>query len=121
MTWPYMAPQPLTSKLRPRALGYLRNDVSGSEWQHDEQQILALATRQGYDLVRTMRMSPDVHDPLYRLLIAVRRLDIAAVITPTLEHIGRPGRICHHCDLITITPEYNWSLAYEPHDGNRQS
>lgn len=113
MTRPHMAP-PDIPQTQPKALGYLRDDVSGQGWQQDEQAILALATRLGYDLVKTVRMNPDIHDPLHRLLIIVRRLDVAAVITPTLEHIGGPGRICRVCSLITVTPEYNWALAYKP-------
>ncbi|MEV6322977.1 hypothetical protein AB0M45_17535 [Nocardia sp. NPDC051787] len=119
MARPQMTP-PHTSQARPKALGYLRDDVSGQGWQHDEQAILALATRLGYDLVKTVRMRPDIDDPLHRLLVIVRRLDIAAVITPTLEHIGGPGRICRVCSLITISPEYNWALAYRPFDGSGQ-
>ncbi|WP_051022132.1 hypothetical protein [Nocardia pneumoniae] len=118
MTRPRIAPQPHTAQVRPKALGYLRDDVSGQAWQRDEQAILSLATRLGYDLGRTVRMSPDIDDPMHRLLIVVRRLDIAAVITPTLEHIGGPGRICRACSLITITPEYDWALAYKPSDGS---
>ncbi|WP_406270493.1 hypothetical protein OH799_28845 [Nocardia sp. NBC_00881] len=114
-------PHPLAPHPRAKALGYLRDDVSGQGWQHDEQAILSLATQLGYDLVKTVRMNPDIHDPLHRLLIIVRRLDIAAVITPTLEHIGAPSRICRACSLITITPEYNWALAYKPFDGSAQS
>ncbi|MGK8511959.1 hypothetical protein ACRS5S_29375 [Nocardia asiatica] len=115
MTRPHTA-LPDIPHVRPKALGYLRDDVSGQAWQRDEQAILALAARLGYDLVRTVRMNPDIHDPLHRLLIIVRRLDIAAVITPTLEHIGGPGRVCRDCSLITVTPEYDWALAYKPSD-----
>ncbi|MGY1979774.1 hypothetical protein [Nocardia gipuzkoensis] len=115
MTRPHTA-LPDIPDVRPKALGYLRDDVSGQQWQQDEQAILALAARLGYDLVRTVRMNPDIHDPLHRLLIIVRRLDAAAVITPTLEHIGGPGRVCRVCSLITVAPEYNWALAYKPSD-----
>ncbi|WP_330232976.1 hypothetical protein OHA40_11135 [Nocardia sp. NBC_00508] len=120
MTRPPMTPQPPAPQVLPKALGYLRTDVSGPNWQQDEQAILALATRLGYDLVKTVRMNPEIHDPLSRLLIIVRRLDIAAVITPTLEHIGGPGRVCRVCSLITIAPEYDWALAYKPSDGSGQ-
>ncbi|MGW4327555.1 hypothetical protein ACWEKR_16855 [Nocardia sp. NPDC004573] len=119
MTRPHEA-LPDIPYVRPKALGYLRDDVSGQGWEHDERAILALAARLGYDLVKTVRMNPGVHDPLHRLLIVVRRLDVAAVITPTLEHIGSPGRICRVCSLITISPEYNWALAYQRPDGSGQ-
>ncbi|MFF2552167.1 hypothetical protein ACFVUS_14270 [Nocardia sp. NPDC058058] len=104
MTRPYMAPRPLKSSL-PKAVGYLRLDLSGTAWERDELELLELASQHGYDLVKTLRIALEIREPVQRLLIVVRRLDARAVLTPTLDHIGPPEPIRRTCDLIVGSPE----------------
>ncbi|WP_330182563.1 hypothetical protein OHB26_02215 [Nocardia sp. NBC_01503] len=103
MTRPYMAPKPLRSSL-PKAVGYLRLELSGSAWERAELDLLELAGQHGYDLVKTLRIGPEVREPVSRLLIVVRRFGAGAVVTPTLEHVGTPEVIRRACHLIVGEP-----------------
>ncbi|MRH89077.1 hypothetical protein GFY24_16750 [Nocardia sp. SYP-A9097] len=103
MTRPYMAPRPLGSSL-PKAVGYLRLELSGSAWEREELALLELAGQHRYDLVKTLRIGPQVWEPVSRLLIVVRRMGAEAVVTPTLDHVGAPEEVQRVCHLIVGSP-----------------
>lgn len=104
MTRPYMAPQPFRVPLPPKAVGYLRLELSGSACERQELELLELAGLHGYDLVKTLRVGGEVREPVERLLIVVRRVGADAVVTPTLEHIGEADSVRRVCHLIVGTP-----------------
>jgi hypothetical protein len=100
-------------RAKPTAIGYLRTDVSGSSQTWDEIQIRSLAKRYGYDLAKTVTFSAQTEHPLSRLLTVVQRMDVDAVITPNLEHLGGavPPALIRVCEINTISPE----ATYAPH------
>ncbi|MET8874207.1 hypothetical protein [Nocardia sp. NPDC004604] len=100
-------------RAKPAAIGYLRTDISGISQTWDEIQIRSLAKRYGYDLAKTVAFSAQTDHPLSRLLNVVRRLDVDAVITPNLEHLGGavPPDLVRVCEINTISPK----ATYAPH------
>jgi hypothetical protein len=91
---------------RPTAIGYLRTDVSGVSQTWDEVQIRSRAKRLGYDLAKTVTFGVHTDCPVSRLLNIVRRMDVDAVITPNLEHLGGnvPEELVRVCEINIVTP-----------------
>lgn len=104
MTRPYMAPSPW-GFLQPKAIGFLLLELSGTAWEQEEFALVELAGRHGYDLVRTLRFTPEIPDPVERLLIIARRLPAQAVVVPTLEHLPAQDLVRQNCHLIAAHPE----------------
>ncbi|WP_280424872.1 hypothetical protein [Nocardia carnea] len=94
---------------RPRAIGYLRTDLSFNQSHHTEA-IRILARRQGHTLIYIVRLGPDsVPDPIGHVLEIVRATATTTLIVPDLAHLeNHPGRVCDTCDLITVCPEQLW-------------
>lgn len=97
---------------RPRALGYLRTDLSFNQALHTEA-IRILARGQGHTLIYIVRLGPDsVPDPIGHVLDIVRATATTTLIVPDLGHIeNHPGRVCDTCDLITVCPGQLWMKA----------
>ncbi|WP_280435981.1 hypothetical protein [Nocardia carnea] len=93
----------------PRALGYLRTDLSLNQTHHAED-IRILARRQGHTLIYIVRLGPDsVPDPIGHVLEIIRATATSTLIVPDLGHLeNHPGRVCDTCDLITVCPEQLW-------------
>ncbi|MFF2085749.1 hypothetical protein ACFVVM_18385 [Nocardia sp. NPDC058176] len=92
--------------MKPPAIGYLRRDISGVAQSWDETQIRSLAERLGYRFTKTVVFSDRTADPLRRLLDVVTTTEAAAVVTPSLNHLGDlPDPLLAACDVITVTPE----------------
>lgn len=93
----------------PRALGYLRTDLSHNQTQHSEA-IRRLARRQGHTLIYIVRLGPDsVPDPIGHVLEIIRATATTTLLVPDLAHLeNHPGRVCDTCDLITVCPEQLW-------------
>ncbi|KZM69655.1 hypothetical protein [Nocardia terpenica] len=87
-----------------RAVGYINSALPG--WPNNEDRVQRHARSLGYHLARVLVYSTStVDDPIARLLNTARNYDAAAVITPTLEHIGGdPAPIRAVCDLEIIYP-----------------
>ncbi|MGW5384576.1 hypothetical protein [Nocardia sp. NPDC003963] len=94
---------------RPRAIGYLRTDLSPNE-THDAETIRRLARRQCHTLAYIVRLGSDsVPDATGHVLDIVRATGATTLITPDLAHLeNHPGRVCDTCDLITVCPEQLW-------------
>ncbi len=108
---------------RPGAIGYLRSDVSGARQSWDEGQIRSLATRLGYDLRKTVVFSANTDRPENRLRLIVDRLDVAAVVVPSIEHFeGRriPDGLSAVADVVTISPECTYTRGESSHIHKRQ-
>lgn len=105
--------------MNPGALGYLRDDVSGSRRRWDERRIRALAERLGYDLRRIAVFGPHTDRPVYRLRVLVANLGVDAVIVPSLEHFEGgevPGELVRRADVITVSPEETFARWLIPPD-----
>ncbi|WP_157129339.1 hypothetical protein [Nocardia amamiensis] len=102
--------------MKPKAIGYLRRDISGRRQRRHELEIRALARRLGYDLARTLTLGPEVDAPVMRLRVLVDRLGAAAVITPHLEHLqAAEKQVLAVSDLITLDPERIWRHSPAAH------
>lgn len=104
---------------QPAALGYLRSDVSGPSQPWDEANLRSIATRFGYELLKTVRFDSHTDRPVHRLRILVARLDIDAVITPSIEHFDRnqvPAELVAVADVITVSPENTYARDLHPWD-----
>ncbi|MFC4375244.1 hypothetical protein ACFO5K_14185 [Nocardia halotolerans] len=93
--------------MKPPAIGYLRRDISGVAQSWDETQIRSLAERLGYRFTKTVAFSDRTSDPLGRLLDVVSTTEAAAVVTPSLTHLGQdlPDTLLAACDVVTVSPE----------------
>lgn len=96
---------------RPRAIGYIRADISGDRQPHHAHEIRLLARRQGYNLVYVVRLwQNSVPDPMNHVLGIVRSIDATALIVPELAHVDNsPEPVCDICHLITVGPEQFWA------------
>ncbi|WP_051163038.1 hypothetical protein [Nocardia brevicatena] len=96
---------------RPRAIGYIRADISGDHQPHHAHDIRPLARRQGYNLVYLVRLwQNSVPNPMDHVLGIVRCIDATALIVPELAHVdNRPEPVCDTCHLITVSPEQFWA------------
>jgi hypothetical protein len=62
--------------------------------------------RFGYDLAKTVTFGARTGHPVSRLVNVVRRMDVDAVITPSLEHFGGdvPDELVRACEVNTVSP-----------------
>ncbi|MFQ6226136.1 hypothetical protein [Nocardia sp. NPDC002869] len=103
---------------RPRAIGYLRTDLSPYEVR-DTEAIRRLARWQRHTLVYMVRLGPDsVPDAIGHVLEIVRATGTTTLIIPDLAHLeNHPGRVCDTCDLMTVCPGQLWmKIGTNPHD-----
>lgn len=99
---------------RPRAIGYLRTDLSGHHHIRHTDAIRQLARRQGQTLIYVVRLQHDsAPDPTSSALDIVRGIGATTLIVPDLAHVGDlPGPVCEVCDLITVCPEQLWMKTH---------
>ncbi|WP_405137959.1 hypothetical protein [Nocardia sp. NBC_01388] len=103
---------------KPRAVGYLRVDVSGMDQLWEQTQIRRLATRLGYDFADMVIFDPKFgRPPLARLKSQATRLDAEAVLVPSLEHFEGgevPGTLVQQLDVITADSEETYARRPMP-------
>ncbi|MET8800660.1 hypothetical protein ABZV91_30260 [Nocardia sp. NPDC004568] len=103
---------------RPRAIGYLRTDLSPCQTR-DTEAIRRLARQQHYTLVYIVRLGPDsVPDAIGHVLDIARATGTTTLITPDLAHLeNHPGRVCDTCELMTVCPGQLWmKVGTNPHE-----
>ncbi|WP_051047415.1 hypothetical protein [Nocardia asiatica] len=96
----------------PRAVGYVRRDISGASQAWHETQIRSLARRLGYDLTKTVVFNASTSAAVQRLINVVQELRIEAVLTPGLQHLGSgdvPKDLVAVVDVITVNPERTYA------------
>jgi len=99
---------------QPRAIGYLRRDVSGIQQTWDETQIRSLAARFGYNLTKTVVFSEHTDRPVLRLCTVVARLAVDAVFTPNAAHFDGaaiPKALTKVADVVTVNDEATYARA----------
>ena len=98
---------------QPRAIGYLRRDVSVNQtW--DETQIRSLAARLGYNLTKTVVFSEQTDRPVLRLCTVVARLAVDAVFTPNVAHFDGaaiPADLTKVVDVVTVNDKALYARA----------
>ncbi|TLF92254.1 hypothetical protein FEK35_30970 [Nocardia cyriacigeorgica] len=100
----------------PRAVGYLRRDISGEHQPWHETGIRSVASRTGYTLCKTVALSGTADDPIAQLIDTVRRSRAEAVIVPTLEHVGGevPERLLREVTEVIPVDNPHQSIARWP-------
>ncbi|MFE7799649.1 hypothetical protein [Nocardia sp. NPDC057440] len=97
--------------MRPKAIGFLRRDISGIRRDRHEMEIRSRARELGYDLARMVMLGPSA-DAIDRLVAMLNRLDAAAVIAPSAEHVvDARDQLCAVCDLVIVTPQERWPVG----------
>ncbi|MEV6774350.1 hypothetical protein AB0N05_37515 [Nocardia sp. NPDC051030] len=95
-----------------RAIGYLRQDISGTRGEWDKARMRRLAERFGYDLTKILAFGPEVDCPIHRVHVAVARIEAEAVFTPSIEHFDGgevPADLVQVADVITVADEHTYA------------
>lgn len=90
--------------MRPRAVGYLRRDISGARQQWDEIQIRSIAATFGYSLLKIVVFSDRTIRPIAKLSAVIEATGAAAVIIPSMWHFeggGIPEELAAVADVVT--------------------
>ncbi|MBF6157488.1 hypothetical protein IU453_16125 [Nocardia cyriacigeorgica] len=86
-----------------KAVVYLNSSYCKKRQQGYEMESRAYAARHGYSVARTV-IDID-NDALAWLLLKTEQLGIAAIVTPTLDHLGsRAQSVLDRCDLLIVYP-----------------
>ncbi|GAB2454413.1 hypothetical protein [Nocardia tengchongensis] len=98
----------MTTPPIPRAIGYLRQDISGTREEWDKARIRKLATRYGYDLCKILAVSPATDRPIHRLHVMLTRIEADAVFVPSAAHFDGgtiPSEVVQVADVVTVDDE----------------
>jgi hypothetical protein len=99
-----------TASDKPKAIGLVRNDVSGLDAPRHSTDVRRHAQLLGYQYVYTVRPPSDVDDPIEYALGMAAGLGVDVIVVFGLEHVDcRPGMICDKgFDLETVCPQGTW-------------
>ncbi|MGY4099553.1 hypothetical protein ACW2Q0_08325 [Nocardia sp. R16R-3T] len=111
------APSPYTGK--PKAIGFVRADVSGPHVPRHVSEIHRHAGTLGYQYVYTVRPPGDEPDPIGYLLAMAAGLDVEVVVVFELAHVNdQPALVCDQgYDLETVCPQSTWTRTAQPVPG----
>ncbi|WP_280242909.1 hypothetical protein [Nocardia abscessus] len=100
---------------RPKAIGLVRNDVSGPDAPRHAAAVQRHAHALGYHYVYTMRPPADVDDPIGYALAIASGLAVGVIVVFDLGHVGdRPALVCDAgFDLETFCPQSTWTRSAE--------
>ncbi|MEV2220430.1 hypothetical protein AB0E01_11175 [Nocardia vinacea] len=112
-----IAPSPSTGT--PKAIGFVRADVSGLHAPRHANEIRRHAGALGYRYVHTVRPPGDEPDPIGYLLAMAAGLDVEVIVVFELAHVNdQPALICDHgYDLETVCPQSTWTRTALPAPG----
>ncbi|WP_063044307.1 hypothetical protein [Nocardia pseudovaccinii] len=97
---------------RPKAVGFVRGDVSGLAAPEHASTVARHAASLGYQYVYTIRPPQDTSDPIGYALGIAAGLDVAALVVYDLAHVDdQPARVCEDFDLETVCPATTWARA----------
>lgn len=98
---------------KPKAIGLVRNDVSGSDALRHADAVRRHALALGYRYVYTVRPPVDVDDPIGYVLAIAGGLEIEVIVVFDLEHVdNRPALVCDAgFDLETVCPQCTWARS----------
>ncbi|WP_429422315.1 hypothetical protein [Nocardia sp. GAS34] len=97
---------------RPKALGYLRTDLSGVHAPRHTAALHRHALTLGYQYVYTIHPPAHLDDPLAYALGIAADLTIDTLIIYDLAHVDdNPARACTAVDLETVCPPTTWARA----------
>ncbi|MGV9673896.1 hypothetical protein ACWDSJ_01315 [Nocardia sp. NPDC003482] len=96
----------------PIAVGLVRTDVSGPDYQRHAEMILQHAARSGYRYMYTAHPGKDDPDPIGYALGLASGFDAAALVIYDLATVDHtPSRVCELFDLETVIPPETWAAS----------
>ncbi|WP_067477421.1 hypothetical protein [Nocardia amamiensis] len=98
---------------RPKAIGFVRGDVSGLHAPRHADEVQRHARTLGYQYVYTVRPPADEHDPIRYTLGMAAGLGAETIVVFDLEHVNnQPALICDEgYDLETVSPQGTWARS----------
>lgn len=108
-------PQPTTAlgnpaPNRPKALGYLRTDISGPHAPRHTAALHRHARTLGYQYVYTIHPPEHLDDPLAYALGIATALAVETLIVYDLSHVDdQPAPACATVNLETVCPPTTWA------------
>jgi hypothetical protein len=101
------------SRERPKAIGLVRNDVSGPDAPRHADAVQRHALALGYRYVYTVRPPVDIDDPIGYVLTIAGGLEIEVLVVFDLEHVdNQPASVCDAgFDLETVCPQCTWARS----------
>ncbi|MGQ4600546.1 hypothetical protein [Nocardia sp. R6R-6] len=95
---------------RPKAIGLVRNDVSGLNAPRHADEVRRHARTLGYQYVYAIRPPADEPDPIRYALGIAAGLGVEIIVVFDLEQVNnQPALICDEgCDLETVSPQSTW-------------
>ncbi|MET8878594.1 hypothetical protein [Nocardia sp. NPDC004604] len=104
------SPQTITAGDKPKAIGFVRNDVSGLHAPRHALDVQRHANALGYQYVYTIRPPADVDDPIRYALGIAAGLEIRVIVVFDLGHVDCcPALVCDAgFDLETVCPQGTW-------------
>ncbi|MFE7800382.1 hypothetical protein [Nocardia sp. NPDC057440] len=108
-----------TTSDKPKAIGFVRNDVSGLDAPRHATDVQRHARIRGYQYVYTVRPPADVDDPIGYVLGMAAGLGVDVIVVFDLEHVNcLPALICDEgFDLETVCPQGMWARVVQPTPG----
>ncbi|WP_433600998.1 hypothetical protein ACQPXH_04020 [Nocardia sp. CA-135953] len=111
--------RPTDKPNKPKAIGLVRNDVSGPHSPRHALDVQRHANTLGYQYVYTLRPPADIDDSITYTLAIVAGLEVQAIVVFDLGHVDcQPALICDAgFDLETVCPQGTWTRSAQPMPG----
>jgi hypothetical protein len=108
-------PDTPSARSHPKAVGFVRDEVSGLHASRHAVAVQQHARSLGYQYVHTVRPPRDSTDPVGFVLAIAAGLDVAAIVVYDLAHVDdQPARVCENVDLETVCPPGTWARVTAP-------
>ncbi|MFD0366203.1 hypothetical protein ACFQZZ_32605 [Nocardia sp. GCM10030253] len=113
------SPPPPAMSDKPKAIGFVRNDVSGLDAPRHATDVQRHAHALGYQYVYTVRPPVDVDDPIGYVLGMAAGLGVDVIVVFDLGHVNcLPALICDEgFDLETVCRQSMWARTAQPLPG----
>lgn len=97
----------------PRALGFIRTDISGSLLDGHRRGIRNYAAANKLDLVHTLVIPANVRAPIFPLIENAHRRKVDVIIVPTLDHVQAWKRgVTEQWGLRVVAGAQEWARGY---------
>lgn len=112
MDRPYDATPTEQQHNKPKAVGFIRAELSGQHLSRHTAEVARHAVRLGYLHVCTVFPPQDTADPVDYMLGIAAGLDATAIVVYDLSHINdQPRLVCEDFDLESVNPPETWAHA----------
>ncbi|WP_280366360.1 hypothetical protein [Nocardia wallacei] len=107
---------PETAARAPKAVGFVRTDISGLDAPRHAVEVQRHADALGYRYLCAVRPPVDSGDPIAYMLGLAAALSADVIVTYDLGHIdSRPALVCDEgLDLEIVCPKQAWARSTRP-------